>query len=124
MTKHLFFLIALALAWTIPMIAFGQNNLQIIRQDGSTEVIRVQPFNTTPETIRIQPYGLNLQPANIPERRFPPDRVSYNPAPWTPGPVTIDNPYYREPEPKPEVRQFSSLRYTLLMIFKRIFRIP
>lgn len=125
--KHVFFLIALAAAWTIPMLAFGQT-LQIVRTDGTIENIQVQVFDPRPETIRIKPYGLNLQPANIPERRSeyrPPVNSTYNP-----GPVTIENPYYEPPvfvEPdhlEAEVRQLGNIRYALLMLFKRIFRIP
>ena len=80
-----------------PVIALGQQNLVITRTDGTSEVIRVQPFNTEPTVLPIKPYGLNLGVANIPDRVSP-----YSPSytPPSPGPVTIENPYFK-PAPKP-----------------------
>lgn len=105
----------------IPAACFGQTNLQITRMDGTTEVIRVQTFDTTPRTIPIRPYGLNLKPANIPARNTPASSVTFNPSPYNPGPAKIVNPYFVE---QAEPTSGGGLGYFLVLLIKRIFRLP
>lgn len=134
MKRYLAIAMAAAVLFCMGNVGFAQNNVQIIRQDGTVEVVRIQPFNTQPEVIRIKPYGLNLQPANVPVRTSPaPAPRNYSDTYGVSGPVVIANPYYVEPvRPEPinvealnqELQQLASVRNKLLQVFKRIFRIP
>jgi len=91
-------LITVALLFVTSTVSFGQT-VQIVRMDGTVENVQIRSFDTEPKTIRIKPYGLNLQPANVPERKseYVPRHQPYNP-----GPVTIENPYFPEKDDFPE----------------------
>jgi hypothetical protein len=84
---------------------FGQT-VQIVRMDGTVEIVQIRSFDTQPKTLYIKPYGLNLQPANIP------DRVNtYRPAyrPPAASPITIENPYFPVSAPFPEPENVAEL---------------
>lgn len=83
--------------WYAPLLmlvasfAHGQQ-LQIIRADGTVENIQIRTFDTQPTIIPIKPYGMNLKPANVPDRVNPYSPV-YRSGTFAP-PVTIENPYF------------------------------
>jgi len=81
--------------------AFGQQSVQVIDSNGNVSTFVVRSYDLTPVTIPIKPYGLNLKPANVPERKFN-GAVTFDAGRAGPGAITIENPYFRETDRFPE----------------------
>lgn len=95
MRKSLLVALAIATVLMAHNVSFGQT-VQVVRMDGTYETFQIRQLPTEPKTIRIPPYGLNLQPANLPQRPAAP--ITFD-AYASATPVIIDNPYYVSPKP-------------------------
>ena len=75
-----------------PSVAFGQQSVQVIDSNGNVSTFIVRSYDLTPQIIPIKPYGLNLKPANLPERPRAP--VAFDAGAPSGGPLVIENPYF------------------------------
>lgn len=102
--------------------AFGQQSVQVIDSNGNVSTFVVRSYDLTPVTLPIKPYGLNLKPANVPERNV---TVTFDAGLAGPGAITIENPYFPDQEnsPKLETTFVCFVSYLIGEICARYFRI-
>lgn len=109
-----------SLVWFLSTVASAQTSqVQVIDANGNVSTYNVRTFDPTPQVIPIKPYGLNLRPANVPDRMYN-GPITFDAGAAGPGSVTIDNPYFPVKEQIPEVENVPKQESFAALFFRAI----